>query len=155
MKKFYEIGTAELKSNGEQGEEHTEYIGFDKVKAFEVWQGQKFLYGKDKQCEVFGKVYDVADELNETDMDEILDYVKNEGLGWKKFENIVGGFLVRETRLRNGLTQNQTAELVGMPLRTLENWETDKRTPALWIAKLIVEKIEAHKQEKIENFNKI
>lgn len=155
MKKFYEIGTADLKPNGEWGDEHAEYMGFDKVKAFEAWQEQKFLYGKEKQCEVFGKVYDVADELNEDDIDEILEYVMNECLGWNELEDIVGGLLVRETRLRNGLTQNQTANLVGMPLRTLENWETDKRTPALWIAKLVIEKIEAHMQERVEDFNKI
>lgn len=142
MKKYYEIGTADLRTNGEWGDEHTAYMGFNKAEAFKVWQEQLSLYEGNDKYEVFGKVYDVSDELDENDIDEVLDYVMNECIGWNPINDIVGNFLVREARIRNGLTQAQTAELIGMPLRTLENWETDKRTPALWIANLVIDKIE-------------
>lgn len=143
MKNYFEIGTADLKPNGEWGDEYTAYNGFNKVKAFEAWQEQLSLYGANGKCEVFGKVYDVPDDLNEDDIDEILEYVMNNCIGWNPIDDIVGNLLVREARIRNGLTQAQTAELIGMPLRTLENWETDKRTPALWVAKLVIDKIES------------
>ena len=42
---------------------------------------------------------------------------------------------------RVGLNIKQTAELLGAPYRTVQNWLNGTRTPAPWIERLVVEKI--------------
>ena len=44
---------------------------------------------------------------------------------------------------RAGLTVKQTAEILGAPYRTVQNWFKGKHQPPPWIARLIVEKIES------------
>ena len=47
---------------------------------------------------------------------------------------------IKEARQAAGLTQKGMSELLFIPLRTIENWESGKRNPPLWAENLIVEK---------------
>jgi len=49
---------------------------------------------------------------------------------------------IREYRISHGLTQQAVCDIVGMPLRTLQDWEYGKRTPPEWVLKLVLEKLE-------------
>lgn len=48
---------------------------------------------------------------------------------------------IREARLKAGLTQQNMSELLEIPKRTIEDWESGRRNPAKWAEKLIVEKL--------------
>ena len=54
---------------------------------------------------------------------------------------------IKEARLIAGLTQKQVSDLLDIPLRTIENWESECRTPAAYVEKLIVEKLLSMKKE--------
>lgn len=45
---------------------------------------------------------------------------------------------IKEVRKLTGLTQKEFANKNDIPLRTLENWESDKRTPPIYINKLLL-----------------
>ena len=45
--------------------------------------------------------------------------------------------MIKETREELGLSRKEAAEIVEVPLRTWEKWETGERTPAPYIEKLI------------------
>ena len=49
---------------------------------------------------------------------------------------------LKEIREEHGLTRKQAAELVGVPIRTWEKWETGEREPAPYLEKLIAYYIE-------------
>ena len=55
---------------------------------------------------------------------------------------------IKEARQTAGLTQKCMSELLLIPLRTIENWESGKRNPPLWAENLIVEKLQTMSQEK-------
>lgn len=55
---------------------------------------------------------------------------------------------IKEARQVAGLTQKRMSELLLIPLRTIENWESGKRNPPLWAENLIVEKLQTMRQEK-------
>lgn len=55
---------------------------------------------------------------------------------------------IKEARKTAGLTQKRMSELLLIPLRTIENWESGKRNPPLWAENLIVEKLQALSQGK-------
>ena len=55
---------------------------------------------------------------------------------------------IKEARQTAGLTQKRMSELLLIPLRTIENWESGKRNPPLWAENLIVEKLKIMSQEK-------
>lgn len=46
--------------------------------------------------------------------------------------------LVMQWRLKAGLTQQEVADKLGIPKRTLENWEQGTRTPSEWTEKLVI-----------------
>ena len=48
---------------------------------------------------------------------------------------------IKEAREEAGLTQKQVYELIGVPVRTLQNWEAGIRICPLYVEKLIVEKL--------------
>lgn len=48
---------------------------------------------------------------------------------------------VKEARQQVGLTQKALSEWLGIPKRTIENWEGGKTNLKPWIEKLLVEKI--------------
>lgn len=44
---------------------------------------------------------------------------------------------IKEMRRKYGLTQKQFADITGIPKRTVENWEEEKRNPPEWLPKMI------------------
>lgn len=48
---------------------------------------------------------------------------------------------IKQARLAAGLTQRQMSTLLEIPLRNIENWETNKNHPPKWAEKLIIEKL--------------
>ena len=57
--------------------------------------------------------------------------------------------IIRELRIKLGLSQAKVASYIGMPLRTLEDWETGKSKPAPYVEQLIYEKLESLTAEEI------
>ncbi len=48
---------------------------------------------------------------------------------------------ILEARQEAGLTQKQVNELIGVPVRTLQNWEAGIRVCPIYVENLIVEKL--------------
>ena len=46
-------------------------------------------------------------------------------------------FKIKETRAEYKVTQKELSEITEIPLRSIENWESGKRTPSPWVEKLI------------------
>lgn len=44
---------------------------------------------------------------------------------------------IKEIRQNFGYTQKQFSEITGIPKRTIEDWETEKRHPPEWLPKMI------------------
>lgn len=44
---------------------------------------------------------------------------------------------IKEMRKNFGFTQKQFSEITGIPKRTIEDWETEKRHPPEWLPKMI------------------
>ena len=54
---------------------------------------------------------------------------------------------IKEARKAAGLSQQGVTDTLGIPRRTLQDWETGKRTPPGWAEALVVEKLERIAQE--------
>ena len=54
---------------------------------------------------------------------------------------------IKEARKAAGLSQQGVTDTLGIPRRTLQDWETGKRTPPGWAEALVVEKLEQIAQE--------
>jgi DNA-binding transcriptional regulator YiaG len=50
---------------------------------------------------------------------------------------------IKEVRLSACLTRKQMSDLLGVPLRTLEDWESGKRKPPEYVVSLIICKLAA------------
>lgn len=48
---------------------------------------------------------------------------------------------IREARQAAGLSQQGVTDALGIPKRTLQDWESGKRTPPGWAEALVVEKL--------------
>lgn len=48
---------------------------------------------------------------------------------------------IKDARLHARLTQRQVAELLGIPLRTIENWEGGKSIPPPYVERLIINEL--------------
>ena len=48
---------------------------------------------------------------------------------------------IKEARIECGFTQKQVQDLIGIPIRTLQNWEAGIRKCPDYIERLVVEKI--------------
>lgn len=48
---------------------------------------------------------------------------------------------IRSLRTASGMTQNAFSTYLGIPLRTIEDWDTGKRTPPPYIVSLIQYKL--------------
>lgn len=48
---------------------------------------------------------------------------------------------IREARKEVGLTQQGVTDWLGIPLRTLQDWEAGKRKCPEWCEKLVIEKL--------------
>lgn len=60
---------------------------------------------------------------------------------------------IREARDYAGLTQAKMSELLGIPKRTIGNWETGSRKCPEWAERLVVEKLESIGEERRNNDN--
>ena len=49
---------------------------------------------------------------------------------------------IREARQAAGLSQQGVTDTLGIPRRTLQDWEAGKRTPPGWAEALVIEKLE-------------
>ena len=49
---------------------------------------------------------------------------------------------IKEARQAAGLSQQGVTDTLGIPRRTLQDWETGKRTPPGWAEALVIEKLE-------------
>ena len=50
-------------------------------------------------------------------------------------------FKIKETRAEYNITQKEMSEILEIPLRTIENWESGKRKPSKWVEKLIIDNL--------------
>ena len=57
----------------------------------------------------------------------------------------------KEARQAAGLTQQGVTDTLGIPRRTLQDWEAGKRTPPGWAEALVVEKLEKIAQDNQDN----
>lgn len=57
---------------------------------------------------------------------------------------------IKEARLRAGLTQQQMSDRLGIPKRTIENWEGGQRSCPEWAERLILEKLMQLTEERAE-----
>lgn len=49
---------------------------------------------------------------------------------------------IKEIRSHYKLTQRQLSDITGIPLRTIENWESGSRSPSPYIPDLVQAKVE-------------
>lgn len=49
---------------------------------------------------------------------------------------------IKEARLKSGMSQQKMADTLEIPKVTIEQWETGKRKPPVYVEKLIIEKLE-------------
>lgn len=54
---------------------------------------------------------------------------------------------IKEARLNAGLTQQRMSEVFEIPKRTIENWETGKRTTPAYVEKLVIRELERIAEE--------
>ena len=45
--------------------------------------------------------------------------------------------MLKEARAEYGITQKELSEITEIPLRTIQNWESGKRTPSPWVEKMV------------------
>ena len=58
---------------------------------------------------------------------------------------------IRDARKAAGLSQQGVTEALGIPKRTLQDWESGKRTPPGWAAALVIEKLGKIAQDNKKN----
>lgn len=56
---------------------------------------------------------------------------------------------IKDERIKAGFTRADIFRLIGIPIRTLENWENGQRKASEWEEKLIIEKIQALAKERV------
>lgn len=55
---------------------------------------------------------------------------------------------IKEKRESIGMSRAEMSRLLKIPIRTLEDWDSEKRTPPEWAKLLILEKLDAIGQER-------
>ncbi len=55
---------------------------------------------------------------------------------------------IKDARLLAGLTQQQMSDQLGIPKRTIENWEGGQRSCPEWTERLIIDKLKQIAAEK-------
>lgn len=58
---------------------------------------------------------------------------------------------IRDARKAAGLSQQGVTDALGIPKRTLQDWEAGKRTPPGWAEALVVEKLNKIAQDNQDN----
>ena len=56
---------------------------------------------------------------------------------------------IKEARQAAGLSQQGVTDALGIPKRTLQDWEAGKRTPPGWAEALVIEKLKKIAQDKL------
>lgn len=54
---------------------------------------------------------------------------------------------IKEAREEAGLSRAEMSRLFEIPVRTLEEWDSGRRTPPPYVEKLIVEKLQSMRKE--------
>ena len=54
---------------------------------------------------------------------------------------------IKDARQAAGLSQQGVTDTLGIPKRTLQDWESGKRTPPGWAEALVIEKLEKIAQD--------
>lgn len=49
---------------------------------------------------------------------------------------------IKDARLKAELTQDGMAEKLGIPKRTIQDWESEKRTPPGYVERLVIAELE-------------
>lgn len=49
---------------------------------------------------------------------------------------------IKEARLNANLTQENMAKKLDIPIRTIQDWEAGRRTPPIYVEKLIIAELE-------------
>jgi hypothetical protein len=60
---------------------------------------------------------------------------------------------IKQARINIGLTQDEVSNLIGMPIKTLRNWEQQVRKPSQWAVDLIIDRILREKAEQSIKYN--
>lgn len=50
---------------------------------------------------------------------------------------------IKDARIRHGLTQKQLAEITGVPVRTIENWEGGQRKCPAYVERMVLDMLES------------
>lgn len=58
---------------------------------------------------------------------------------------------IKEARMSIGMSRAEMHRVFEIPIRTLEDWDSGKRIPPVWVEKLILEKLERMKKEQETN----
>ena len=58
---------------------------------------------------------------------------------------------IREARQAAGLSQQGVTDALGIPKRTLQDWESGRRTPPEWAEALVIEKLGKLAQDNKKN----
>ncbi len=48
---------------------------------------------------------------------------------------------IKKARLAAGLSQNQMADLMEIPVRTIQDWENDRRIPPRYVERLVIKEL--------------
>lgn len=59
---------------------------------------------------------------------------------------------MKEARLAAGLSQAKMSEILDIPVRTIEDWESGRRNPPEWAKKLIVNELKRIAKETLNSF---
>ena len=54
---------------------------------------------------------------------------------------------IKEARLEAELTQAKMADFIGIPLRTIQDWERGRRTPPDYVERLVIAELERIKDK--------
>lgn len=57
---------------------------------------------------------------------------------------------IRSARKKAGLTQAKMSEVMGIPLRTIEDWESGKSEPRDYVRRLVIDYLKNYKGGKTE-----
>lgn len=52
---------------------------------------------------------------------------------------------IKEARIAANLTQDAMAEKLGIPKRTIQDWEAERRTPPEYVERLVIAELERMK----------
>lgn len=54
---------------------------------------------------------------------------------------------IKQRRAELGLTQQKMSDLTGIPIRTIQDWENERRTPPAWTERLVLQDLDRIEKE--------